>query len=336
MAKYAISQEGAAALNQLANELLINANNVVETNRQLEQVTNSIYDNLGIYGDEIVEIIQKNRQTLNNNRDDIINLAQQVKKQAQDVQNLVAMGLGEISNANIRNSTNSGICSISSGEHGGLERPSYGATSDTYKDICHSLEKKNVEHNVIGKFGHERSTEDIVARLGGGDKTQGSCSSLAFAYAGNKAGYDVLDFRDGESRKYFSSNSSISMIAGLPGVDSKIIMGLDDVECADRLLSEMKPGKEYYLATGQHASIVRLNDGHYEYLELQSATDNGWHLLHDARLYDRFGCGSNRTEYPNFLIDVDSLSQCNEFLDILGYINTTECNQRKGESGHVR
>lgn len=332
MAKYAINKEGSEALNQLANNLLINANNVVEMNRQLEQVTISIYEELGIYGDEIIGIIQRNRQILNNNREDIINLAQQVKKQAQDVENLVAMGLGEVSNTN----NNSGSYTVSNGVQGGLVRPDYGVSSGTYKDICHSLEKKNVEHNVIEKFGYERTTGDIVERLGGGDKTQGSCSSLAFAYAGNKAGYDVLDFRDGESRKFFSSNSSISMIAGLPGVNSKIVSGFDDVECADRLLSEMEPGKEYYLATGQHASIVRLNNGHYEYLELQSATDNGWHLLYDARLYDRFGCGLNRIEYPNFLIDVDSLSQCNEFLDILGYINTAECNQRKGESGHVR
>ncbi len=126
------------------------------------------------------------------------------------------------------------------------------------------------------------------------------------------------------------------MIVGLPGVDAKIGNGCNDIECVDRLLSEMEPGKEYYLATGQHASIVRLNNGHYEYLELQSATDNGWHILHDARLYDRFGCGINRVGYPNFLIDVDALAQCHEFLDILEYINTAESEQRKGESGHVR
>ena len=57
MAKYAISKEGVEALNQLANDLLINANNIVETNQTLEQITSSLYDNLGIYGDEIISII---------------------------------------------------------------------------------------------------------------------------------------------------------------------------------------------------------------------------------------------------------------------------------------
>ena len=153
MAKYAINKEGSEALNQLANNLLINANNVVEMNSQLEQVTISIYEELGIYGDEIIGIIQRNKQTLNNNREDIINLAQQVKKQAQDVENLVAMGLGEITNTN----SNSGTHTVSNGAQGGLVRPDYGVSSGTYKAICHSLEKKNVEHNVIEKFGDRKS-----------------------------------------------------------------------------------------------------------------------------------------------------------------------------------
>ncbi len=336
MAKYAICKEGAEALNQLANNLLINANTIVEANARLEQITLSLEEGLGIYGDEIIGIIHKNKQTLNNNKDQIVALAQQVKRQAQDIESLVAMGLGDVSSGNNNGSINTGMHAVSSGGQGGLSRPSSVSASGTYQGIRHSLENRNVAYNGIVQYGSQRTTEDIVGRLGGGDKTQGSCSSLAFAYAGNKAGYDVLDFRDGESRKFFSSNSSIAMIADLPGVDSKIINGCDDIECADRLLSEMEAGKEYYLATGQHASIVRLNNGHYEYLELQSATQNGWKLLHDGVLYDRFGCDINNKEYPNFLIDVESLSQSNEFLDILGYINTEECNQIKGESGHVR
>lgn len=89
MAKYAISKEGAEALSLLANNLLINANNIVEVNCQLEQVTHLIYDDLGIYGDDIIGIIQRNRQTLNNCREDIINLAQRVEKQARDVEELL-------------------------------------------------------------------------------------------------------------------------------------------------------------------------------------------------------------------------------------------------------
>ena len=330
MAKYAISKEGVEALNQLANDLLINANNILEMNQKLEQITSSLYDNLGIYGDEIISIIHQNRNTLNNNREDIISLAQRVKKQASDVETLVSMGLGSVSGSN----SSFGVPNSNMAQS--MPRVSYDNASGSYQKVRDALEGKKVEHRPISKIGQGRTYEEIVDRLGGGDKTIGSCSSLAFAYVGNKAGYDVLDFRDGNSCSYFSNNNSILTIAALPGVESKVVYGRDDVACADQLLSEMQPGKEYYLATGQHASIVRQNNGHYEYLELQSASDNGWHLLHDGRLFDRFGCDINQVEYPNFLIDVDSLGNCNEFLDLLGYINTAEASQNKGESGHVR
>ena len=173
---------------------------------------------------------------------------------------------------------------------------------------------------LIQPFGRERSTEEIIERLGGGDNTQGSCSSLAFAYIGNVAGYDVLDFRDGDSRSFFSRNGSIEKIANLPGVNALIYNGKDDLICANDLLSTMQTGKEYYLATGLHASIVRKIDGHYEYLELQHPTDNGWHILNNTVLLNRFGCSqSNTVVYPNFLIDIESLAGNEEFLEILGY-----------------
>lgn len=209
--------------------------------------------------------------------------------------------------------------------------------SQVFSSVVTPLEQKGVEYRPLQSFGRERSSDEIVARLGGGDRTQGSCSSLAFAYAGNVAGYDVLDFRDGDSRSFFSKNSSIEMIANFPGVNALIFNGKDDLICANELLRSMQPGKEYYLATGLHASIVRKVDQHYEYLELQHPVTNGWHILTDQVLLDRFGCYvSNPVVYPNFLIDVDSLANNAEFLEILGYLNTSETEQHKGETGHVR
>ncbi len=209
--------------------------------------------------------------------------------------------------------------------------------SKEYSSIINALNDANVEHRPIKLVDVPRTTDEIVNRLGGGDLTDGSCSSLAFAYAGNKAGYDVLDFRDGESREFFSANDSIQDIANLPGVSSKTIWGTDDIKCANELLAGMEKGKEYYLGTGLHASIVRNGDNGYEFLELQSANNNGWKTLDDTILENRFGCAPNNAkEYPNFLIDVDSLGKSEEFRDILGYINTAEESQVKGASGHVR
>lgn len=218
-------------------------------------------------------------------------------------------------------------------------RPERKTASKQYNDIVSTLTAYNIEYRTVAPYGKQRSSEEIVARLSGGDKTKGSCSSLAFAYAGNKAGYDILDYRGGQSCDFFSSNDAIIKIAKMPGVHSEIVYGKDDIGCANSLLSQMISGKEYYLAVGQHASIVRCRNGHYEYLELQSGkpSENKWTPLSDQIFRNRFGCESNNLyEYPNILIDVDSLSNNHEFVDLLGYINTAETGQRKGVTGHVR
>ena len=218
-----------------------------------------------------------------------------------------------------------------------FSRPDSELASPKYNSIVSVLRDSAVEYRSVELFGRYRSSDEIIERLGGGDRTDGSCSSLAFAYIGNRAGYDVLDFRDGQSRRFFSANSSIDMIANLPGVTATIVSGFDDIACTNTLLSSMQEGKEYYLATGQHAAIVRKVGEHYEFLELQSSWSNGWKRLDDNILINRFGCEiSQKYQYPNFLIDTESLLSNREFIDILGYLNTAETEQRKGVGGHVR
>lgn len=211
-------------------------------------------------------------------------------------------------------------------------------SSNEYHNIVDGLKGNDVVHNPIQRFGRDRSSEEIAARISGGDETEGSCSSLAFAFAGNEAGYDVLDFRDGSSRDFFSSRDSVKKVASLPGVISSTEYGFDDVTCVNKLLQKVTPGKNYYLATGGHAAIIRNNGNQFEYLELQHPGNwNGWHSLNEGTLINRFGCSRNRFyENSSFLMDVQSLSNSQEFLDILGYINTHNQDQRKGSSGNVK
>ena len=211
------------------------------------------------------------------------------------------------------------------------------SNSDEYRSIVETLESSELDYRPIRKAEQNRTSQEIIEDLGGGDLTKGSCSSLAFAYVGNKAGYNVLDFRGGDSRVFFSQNDSIELVANLPGVESETIYGKDDIHCANQLMQNMEVGKEYYLATGLHASIVRKSEDGYEFLELQSAKNNGWQTLDDDILKNRFGCETeNESENPNFLIEVSSLGKSTEFCNILGFINTAEEDQMKGESGHVR
>ena len=94
MAKYAISQEGASAMNALANGLLNHANCIIEASQALAQRTATVSDGLGIYADEINEIIKKNQNTLRSNREDIIGLANKVKEKADEILTLLDLGLG--------------------------------------------------------------------------------------------------------------------------------------------------------------------------------------------------------------------------------------------------
>lgn len=202
--------------------------------------------------------------------------------------------------------------------------------------------KRGIETNRIKKSLVKKSELAIIKAVGGGDLTQGSCSSLAFAYIGNKAGYDVLDYRDGESRKLFASNQIIMDIAKLPHVDSIIVRDKNDYSAVNKLLPYMEDGKEYYLATGRHAAIIRKTTGRYEYLELQDPTDNGFKPFSNIVLKNRFACQKSYSSYgqkfevPSILIEAESLGKHEEFQKILPFIHTPKSKQVKGERGYVR
>lgn len=320
MAKYAISEEGAEAMLQLANSISSAYAGLREASTSLRNNVLSSMSELGIYGMEIWNIALSLSGILDDHEETFSALAESARKKSDDIRQLLNPSFSDSANE--------------SGSLTGMQ----GGKSNSYREITNTLKKANVGYLPLQIAPQGRTDNDIISSLSGGDETEGSCSSLAFAYVGNKAGYIVLDFRDGRSRVTFSTRSTISKIASLPGVNATIIQGRNDIENVYNLLNTMAPGKEYYLATGQHAAIVRRNGSHFEYLELQHpSTENGWHILHDYALIDRFGCSfSHSCDFSNYLMDVDSLSHCREFLDILGYINTDRTMQRKGRNGNVR
>lgn len=232
---------------------------------------------------------------------------------------------------------NNGPASDKNGSNGTISSNN-DANVNGSNSIVESLNKSNVEYRQVQLAPQGRTTQDIINRISGGDLTKGSCSSLALAYAGNKAGYDVLDFRDGDSRSFFSSRDSIQKIADLPGVQSVVLHGTNDIETSNQLLSYLQNGKEYYFATGGHAAIVRKNGERVEYLELQHpANGNGWHAMDANTLEKRFGCFKSReVACASFLIDIDSLGKNQDFIRILGFINTESSQQKKGGWGLVK
>lgn len=214
-------------------------------------------------------------------------------------------------------------------------------------ELVKRCKEENIDYNPVKRAQKEKTENDIINRLGGGDKTSGSCSSLAFAYIGNKAGYDVLDFRGGDSCKFFATNSNIQKIADLKNVKSYVEKHTSDFKAVNNLLSHIEQGKEYYLATGRHAAIIRKTENGMEFLELQSPETEGYPLngflpLTDKSLRKRFGCKRSHSSFgikleaQSTLIDIESLYESDEFKDILGFINTKGKNQMKGVGGSVK
>lgn len=199
---------------------------------------------------------------------------------------------------------------------------------------------KKIKYNKVKIRKRPIGTDEIISYVSGGDETEGSCSSLAFAYIGNRCGYDVLDFRGGSSLHFFATDRNIVQITkDLGGMIKK---EADELTDSHSLLKEVKEGKEYYFSTGKHAAIVRKNAGKVEYLELQSPDpkDNVFTPLDDNALRDRFAArefvSTQSAKITSVLIDVDHFKDNEDFRWLLGWLNTIADEQLKGANGAMK
>ena len=210
---------------------------------------------------------------------------------------------------------------------------------DTISDNCKT---QGIDYRDVVMHKEKLSADDVIKRISGGDTTVGSCSSMAFTFAANMGGMDVLDYRGGKSCDFFSRASNICSIAEkVGGVVNK---NYNDFTNAKQLLATTLTNKYYYFTCGKHAAIVRKTEKGYEYLELQnaSAERNGWHELTTERLKNRFGAQKSHTmfgskyETKECIIDIDLLIKDAGFRKMMGYINTASGNQQKGAQGGER
>lgn len=206
-------------------------------------------------------------------------------------------------------------------------------------DTTKNLFLSNVDYIPVKKHDSVLDEQEIIQRIAGGDQTTGSCASVALSYAGQKRGYDVLDFRDGESREFFASKlNKIQMFKDLGVTSITADSAKSSLTNGKKILSMLEEGKEYYLSVGGHAAIVRVQNRIPQYLELQSNYTNGWMDFGDVSdtLKYRFACSSSSRRYaPAYATDISQLDG-EEFENILGYINTNADKQRKGASGGVK
>ena len=211
-------------------------------------------------------------------------------------------------------------------------------TLSSNREMHYLREDSGIEFLNVDKLTEKLDSDQIIRKVGGGDRTAGSCASAALAYVGNRLGYDVLDFRGGESRKFFSVHAK-QIIKEIAIVKE----GVDGHKTGYSLLKTMVPNKEYYFGIGKHAAIVRLNDElkKWQYLELQSPEDNGWKTFTKSTLKKRFGCPITQTKnglpvpIRGYLAEIEEFKKIKNFSDILGYINTSQKSQLKGKTGRI-
>lgn len=212
-----------------------------------------------------------------------------------------------------------------------IENVSNGSCSAVI-DKCRT---SSVKHNPVKNLDRELTEKEIIDRVGGGDLTVGSCVSLAYAYAANRAGYDVLDFRGGRSLEVFAGSRS-AMANAVKATQYESIIGENTTPGKKlKILKNLPEGEEYVFRTGSHAAVVRQVGGKVQYLELQSPTNNGWHDMTKAStMTKRFGGKAKHSGYS--LVNVKELPKAEGFKELMGYINTDEHSQRKGAWGYEK
>ena len=219
------------------------------------------------------------------------------------------------------------------------------SSDDKYFDaLLSGLNERDIDYLPVSTHSQTLTSNEIINRIGGGDLTGGSCASVGLAYIGQKQGWDVLDFRGGDSRKFFSNPINLKRLSQAKGMTAYKATGKSSLTVGNRLLKNCETGKEYYLVTGRHASIVRKNDeGKLQYLELQSAHENGWKDFSKRpreTLARRFGCNSRSSSWPereNFMLDLEKSDfSSDEFRSMLGYINTDPSKEKKGSDGTIK
>lgn len=237
-----------------------------------------------------------------------------------------------------------------------LSKPSGGTSSG----LIDEMSSAGVAFNPVQKLTKPLTEQEIIQKIGGGDMTSGSCASLAMAYAANKAGYDVTDYRGGKSHDIMAGHAGDLIIAS--DIRAKTISSAfrnngeadysvenrfmsvrrSGVKAAQSVLTNAEDGKEYILLVGKHGSIVRKKGDSFEYLELQERSElNGWKALNTRALNDRFEATKTRgkTAYDTkqaLLGEISEITRTIDFEKAMGYINTATDNQKKGDQGYAK
>lgn len=230
-----------------------------------------------------------------------------------------------------------------------IKKPDYIHYEKEYNILKRDVEENNIRYVDVNKLKEPISEKEIIDKISGGDKTNGSCASLALSYCGNQVGFDVTDYRGGESQSVFSMRRSTECMCKMANADVQKFLVKKEAPEVAKILNDIDLNRQYLLATGRHCAIVRRTEDGLQYLELQGNSGNGWWDFKKAdpnkTLIDRFGCkktadkskfSSRVFEKEVILAPVNTFKPTDDFKEMLGYINTQSSEQKKGEGGYAK
>ncbi len=189
-----------------------------------------------------------------------------------------------------------------------------------FGELIQKAKKKGVEYIEAKPLKKPLTEDQIIKKVGATDKVGGACSSQALAYIANKFGFDVKDYRGGDSLDFFSKDSTINRLTKSGG-----FVATDcGMKNAETLFKHIEYGKEYYFKSGVHAVIIRKKGNVFECLELQdSPKRNGFKPLTIEDLKERFEASSKiKDTVYDYIIDIEKIKDSPKFRELLGFFNT--------------
>jgi HK97 family phage prohead protease len=242
--------------------------------------------------------------------------------------------------------TNTGNGLTNPGNSGTIESGKYGNVKN---DIA-EFKRKNVAYKEVQNLDKPLTESEIIEKVGGGDKTKGSCVSVAYAYAANKAGYDVTDYRGGASQEIMSHDNRYRIDGMTDSVTpgNSILKSMTPGEKMKFLNTNINEGEEFIVSAGQHCAVVKKSSGKLHYLELQQEPGvryssgeigiNGWRPMTKAStMSERFGDKKKYGRYSSMtMIKASDLPKVEGFREMMGYVNTATNEQQKGRAGYAK
>ncbi len=265
LAKYAINQEGAESLKTLGKNILTTCNEIMSSCDSLQKFVFGMEDDLGIYGAEILTLIQQNKNSLLSNKATIEEVARRISAQGDDILELIGF----------ENAGGTGTREDS---------PDYKKIQDK-KNACKAFLVNNGYAEKVDFGGLDAKTaEDIALAIA---ETQEMFPDLDLKFVGslqarnNAAKESLIEMYMSAYKKHYPDASEAEL---LPVVQQQVSEDLKDLEPSDKTIAQslfVGDSSDYLSFFITRFNGITINESYgsdYDYFKSvrQSNVDSGW------------------------------------------------------------